>query len=172
MFEGWGDYFFMIGSSAAALIGLAFVVITLTAGRERDETERGKKLYTSPIVWHLSVILLLSGAAIVPAMIPRLYGAASGGLGILGFLMGCRSAAGIAKFRSSSNKVFDATWYGVAPAIAYLGLVVGALAVLTGHRWAAATIAGDLMALLLISIHAEWDLVTYLAPLAGPGDRG
>jgi hypothetical protein len=27
------------------------------------------------------------------------------------------------------------------------------------------------MALLLISIHAEWDLVTYLAPIAGPGDR-
>ena len=39
----------MIGSSAAALIGLMFVVVTLTAGRRRDETERGKHLYTSPI---------------------------------------------------------------------------------------------------------------------------
>jgi len=30
------------------------------------------------------------------------------------------------------------------------------------------------MALLLVSIHAEWDLVTYLAPMAGqqpPDDR-
>jgi len=46
MFEGWSDYFFMIGSSAAALIGLMFVVVTLTAGRDRRDLERGKKLYT------------------------------------------------------------------------------------------------------------------------------
>jgi len=171
MFEGWGDYFFMIGSSAAALIGLMFVVITLTAGRERDETERGKKLYTSPIVWHLSVVLLLSGGAIVPAMTPKLYGAACAGLGILGVLMGCRSAVGIGGFRQATNKLFDAVWYGVAPAIACLGLIVAAIAVLSGSRWAPSAVAADLMALLLISIHAEWDLVTYLAPMAGHSDR-
>jgi hypothetical protein len=32
-------------------------------------------------------------------------------------------------------------------------------------------VSADLMALLLVSIHAEWDLVTYLAPIAGSGDR-
>jgi hypothetical protein len=171
MFEGWGDYFFMIGTSAAALIGLMFVVITLTAGRERDETERGKKLYTSPIVWHLAVIMVLSGGAIVPAMTPKFYGAACGGLGILGVLMGCRSAIGIGGFRHATNKMFDAVWYGVAPAIACLGLIVAAVALLSGSRWAAGAVAADLMALLLISIHAEWDLVTYLAPMAGQSDR-
>ena len=171
MFEGWGDYFLMIGSSAAALIGLAFVVITLTAGRERDELDRGKKLYTSPIVWHLAVILVLSGAAIAPAMNARFYGAVSGGLGILGFLMGCRSALGIAHFEGSSNKLFDAVWYGIAPAIAYLGLIVAAIALFGRSSWGAAAIAGDLMALLLISIHAEWDLVTFLAPMAGQSDE-
>ena len=45
--------------SAGALIGLMFVVVTLTAGRERDQTEHGKHLYTSPIVWHLAVVLPL-----------------------------------------------------------------------------------------------------------------
>ena len=29
MTEGWSEYFFMIGSSAAALIGLMFVVVVL-----------------------------------------------------------------------------------------------------------------------------------------------
>jgi hypothetical protein len=28
-------------------------------------------------------------------------------------------------------------------------------------------VAADLMVLLLVSIHAEWDLVTFLAPTAG-----
>jgi hypothetical protein len=34
MFQGWDTFFFLIGSSAGALIGLMFVVITLTAGHE------------------------------------------------------------------------------------------------------------------------------------------
>lgn len=164
MFEGWSEYFFMIGSSAAALIGLMFIVITLTAGRDRREIERGKKLYTSPIVWHLSVILVLSGAAIAPALSSKLFALASGGLGILGFAMGVRCAVGIIRIPFASNPRFDAFWYGAAPAILYLGLGGAALAVLSGQRWAAPAIAADLMALLLVSIHAEWDLVTYLAP--------
>jgi hypothetical protein len=60
-------------------------------------------------------------------------------------------------------------WYGVAPAIVYVGLGVAAAGLLAGASWGTAAVAADLMALLLVSIHAEWDLVTYLAPGAGAG---
>lgn len=170
MFEGWGEFFFMIGSSAAALIGLMFVVVTLTAGRDREEVERGKHLYTSPIVWHLAVVLTLSGAAIAPGVSATIYGYAAGVLALLGVGMGTRSAVGITRRPGAANAAgFDAFWYGVAPALAYVGLAVAAVGLLGGAPWATTAVAGDLMALLLVSIHAEWDLVTYLAPGAGPG---
>src|SRR5204862_6409704 len=70
------------------------VVVTLTAGRDRDQTERGKHLYTSPIVWHLGVVLLLSGAAVVPGIKTKLFGAVAGGLALLGIAMGLRSSIG------------------------------------------------------------------------------
>jgi hypothetical protein len=169
MFEGWGEFFFMIGSSAAALIGLMFVVVTLTAGRDRDEVERGKHLYTSPIVWHLAVVLTLSGAAIAPGVSASIFGYAAGGLALLGIGMGVRSAVGIARRPGAPNAAgFDMFWYGVAPAIVYVGMAMAAIGVLDGAAWSATAVAGDLMALLLVSIHAEWDLVTYLAPGAGP----
>ena len=172
MFEGWSEYFFMIGSSAAALIGLMFVVVTLTAGRDREEVERGKRLYTSPIVWHLAVVLVLSGAAIAPVMRPALFGVASGGLALLGIGIGLHSAVGIARRPGAPNAAgFDLFWYGLAPAIVYGGMAVAAAGILAGRAWSAAAVAADLMALLLVSIHAEWDLVTYLAPIAGPSDR-
>ena len=167
MFQGWEEYFLMIGSSAAALIGLIFVVMTLTAGRDPKELERGKKFYTSPIVWHFAVILLLSGLATAPTIPVGLFGWLCVGLGALGIAMGVRSVIGIARTFSSSDPGFDVTWYGIAPAIVYAGLIVAALGVLAGHKWAAPAIAADLMALLLVSIHAAWDLVTYLAPTAG-----
>lgn len=167
MYERWGDFFFMIGSSSAALIGLMFVVITLTAGRDRAEIERGKKLYTSPIVWDLSVILVLSGAAIAPTMTRSFFAAACGGLGILGILRGIRSSVGISRLSNVAAVGFDAFWYGTAPALVYVGLTVGAVGVFRGASWAPTVVAADLMALLLVSIHAEWDLVTFLAPTAG-----
>ena len=169
MFEGWGEFFFMIGSSAAALIGLMFVVVTLTAGRDRQEVERGKHLYTSPIVWHLAVVLTLSGAAIAPTVSATIYGYAAGGLAILGVGLGIRSAVGIARRPGAPNAAgFDMFWYGVAPAIVYVGMAIAALGVFGGAPWATTAVAGDVMALLLVSIHAEWDLVTYLAPGAHP----
>jgi hypothetical protein len=174
MFEGWENYYLMVGPSAAALIGLMFVVITLTAGRERDELERGKHFYTSPIVWHLGVVLVLSGAASAPSITPRLFGVASGGFALLGIGLGVRSTLGIARAQLvPDDNLFDVCWYGIAPALAYVGLGIAAVAVLIGAGWAASAVAAALMALLLISIHAEWDLVTFLAPLAsGSSERG
>jgi hypothetical protein len=168
MFEGWENYYLMIGSAAGALIGLMFVVVTLTAGRGRSETERGKHLYTSPIVWHLAVIVALSGAAAVPGIGARMFGYATAGLALVGMAMGVRSAVGIARRPSAADAaLFDTFWYGIAPALVYLGLGAAALALLIGRAWGTSAVAADLMALLLVSIHAEWDLVTYLAPIAG-----
>jgi len=165
----WTEYFFMIGSSAAALIGLMFVVVTLTAGRNREEVERGKTLYTSPIVWHLTVVLMLSAAAIAPAVSPRGLGMAGATLGLLGAVIGLRSAFGIARRPGAPDAAgFDIFWYGVAPALVYAGMVIAGLGMLAGRSWGASAVAADLLLLLLVSIHAEWDLVTYLAPIAGP----
>jgi hypothetical protein len=167
MFDGWDNYYLMVGSSAGALIGLMFVVVTLTAGRDPKELERGKKLYTSPIVWHLAVILVLSGAAAAPVMPVKLFAGIATGLGLLGIMLGIRSAVGISRFFSSTDRAFDAVWYGIAPAVVYVGLVAAGWGMFAGHPWAPAAVSADLMALLLVSIHAEWDLVTYLAPTAG-----
>jgi hypothetical protein len=171
MFQGWENYYLMVGSSAGALIGLMFVVVTLTAGRDRAETERGKQLYTSPIVWHLAVILTISGAAAIPTMSTKIFAVAAGGLAILGVGIGIRNAVAIARglgTPASPALGFDMFWYGVAPAIVYVGLAAAALAMLRGWQWGTTAVAVDLMALLLVSIHAEWDLVTYLAPNAAP----
>jgi hypothetical protein len=168
MFNGWENYYLMVGSSAGALIGLMFVVVTLTAGRDRAEVERGKHLYTSPIVWHLAVVLTLSGAAAIPTISANMFGCAAGGLGVLGIIIGVRSAVGITRQPSAPESAgFDTFWYGIAPAIVYAGLAGAALGMLRGWRWGTTALAADLMALLLVSIHAEWDLVTYLAPGAG-----
>jgi len=172
MFDGWENFYLIVGPSAGALIGLMFVVVTLTAGRDSQQTEAGKHLYTSPIVWHLAVVLMLSGAAVAPGVSPRLFGFVSLALSLAGFAIGCRSAIGIwSRKMTGADSFFDMWWYGIIPALVYIGLAVAALATLSGAGWRADAVGVALMALLLVSIHAEWDLVTFLAPLAGAPDR-
>ncbi len=167
MTEGWDNYFFMIGSSAAALIGLMFVVVTLTAGHDRGEVERGKQLYTSPIVFHLAVVLVLSGLAVVPKLSPKLFGAAIVVVSLMGLLIGLRSTFGIRRLKfAPDSTAFDMVWYGLAPAIVYAISGLSGAAMFEGVSWAMPATAALVMALLLVSIHAEWDLVTYLAPTA------
>jgi hypothetical protein len=173
MFEGWENFYLIVGPSAGALIGLMFVVVTLTAGRDNQQTESGKHLYTSPIVWHLAVVLLLSGAAVAPTIDGRLFGIVSLALSALGFAMGDRSTLRIWRSQmTGEDSFFDMWWYGIIPAAVYVGLGGAAVAVLCGCSWSATANAAPLMALLLDSIHAEWDLVTILAPRAGTSKGG
>ena len=114
-------------------------------------------------------MLLLSGAAIAPTIHPKLFGMMAGCLALFGIAMATRSAVGIHRTRlTGPDSIFDMWWYGIVPGVVYLGLGGAAAAVLCGASWAATAIGGALMALLLVSIHAEWDLVTFLAPMAEP----
>jgi hypothetical protein len=167
MFAGWENFYLIVGPSAAALIGLMFVVVTLTTARDPQQIELGKHLYSSPIVFHLGVILSLSGAAIAPTIDARLFGIATVAASLAGIAFGVRSAVGIRRERlTGADSLFDMWWYGIVPGLAYVALCGAGAAVLTGVSWSATAVAIALMVLLLVSIHAEWDLVTFLAPRA------
>jgi hypothetical protein len=177
MFEGWQDYYLLIGTAAAALIGLLFVVVTLTRGRELDSIERGQKLYMTPILFHLGGILLLSGLGMSPVVTPELFGTANGIVALMGFVACVRIARGIHQRPVSPTTDYDMWWYGIIPAGAYVVLLTASAALARWPtEWTLATVAAMLMTQLLISIHSAWDLVTYLAPrssdqLSGSPDK-
>ena len=64
---GWENFYVIVGSSAGALIGLQFVVITLIASRPitRDTARAGGAFATLSVV-HFGVVLLLSAVLSAP----------------------------------------------------------------------------------------------------------
>jgi hypothetical protein len=60
---GWENFYVIVGSSAGALIGLQFVVMTLIAKMplSRGDAQAGDT-FTTPTVVHFGVVLLLSAA--------------------------------------------------------------------------------------------------------------
>lgn len=165
MFHEWSDFYLLVGSAAAALIGLLFVVATLTSGIDTSRAMAGQRTYMTPLVFHFGVVLSVAAVAMAPKVSASVAGVAIGAAALAGL-----AYAIFVSVRIHGNDVPDPPhwsdlWcYGVAPAVVYLGL--GTAAVLV---WVNATIAADVtaaacLALLLVGVRNAWDLVTYLAP--------
>ena len=166
MFSAWQNLYQMTGEAAATLIGLLFIVASLTAGRQHSPVhERGMQLFTTPTVFHLVSVLVISALTLVPdgeGFRTALM------LGWAGFGVIYTTFLTVQLNRIEEPTHWSDFWcYGVAPTVVYL-----ALAGATSCAWAqlphaAYFVALCLIALLLVTIRNAWDLVTWLAPRRG-----
>jgi hypothetical protein len=167
MLGEWESYYLLVGSAAAALIGLLFIVATLTTGIERSSAERGNKYYMTPIVFHLAGVVVLSAMALAPTVTGEAFGGACAIASVVGFAYGAYVAIGIANISDPRPHWSDKYHYGAAPALAYFALAFVAYALLRDRAWGVNGAATVVVVLLLLAIRNAWDLVTYLAPKQG-----
>jgi hypothetical protein len=173
MFEHWGEFYLLVGSAAAVLIGLLFVVVTLMQDKPRSTMLNGARYYMGPVVLHVSFVLVLSAAALAPHISPKAFACIAGALAAWGFARATMSFVGIRTLHWQEEPPHwtDSWFYGAIPAATYVALAAVAWAFWTGQHWAVDGVAVVINAILLVTIRNEWDLVTWLAPRAdGPMD--
>ena len=173
MFAEWDSFYLLVGSASGGLIGLLFVVATLSAGRDGSLLSQANRTYITPVVFHFAVVFYVSGIAFVPGLHPVAAGLLIAGAALAGLVY-----CGIVSLRLARGLVptpphwTDLHFYGLLPAVAYVCLVVSA-AVVAGASEAGATgIAGSALALLLIGVRNAWDLVTFLVQNPPPQKEG
>lgn len=166
--NGWENFYVIVGSSAGALIGLQFVVLTLISSRPitRGEAQAGDA-FSTPSVVHFGVVLLLSAIISAPW----------NGIGFVAVLWGLVGISGIAyslvvarRMRAQTvyKPVFeDWLFHSLLPIAAYAILTISAF-VARDHARTALFVAGAAALLLLfIGIHNAWDTVTHLVFVEG-----
>lgn len=159
---GWESFYVIAGSSAAALIGLQFVVLVLIADVEMPGNESTIATWGTPSVMHLVGTLIISAimSAPWPSLSPVAVALGLTGLGGLGY-----EAIVIRRARDQSvyKPVFeDWVWHTMLPTIAYAATVVGGMLLLAHAVAALFTVGAAALALLLIAIHNAWDTVVYI----------
>jgi hypothetical protein len=169
MFEHWSEFYLLVGSAAAVLIGLIFVVISLMQDRSRSSVLAGAKLYMGPIVLGVSFVLVLSGAALTPGIDPDEFALISGVFALWGLVRGLISIVGIGRLKEVHWT--DLWYYGVIPSAIYAALAMVALAFWNGWPSAHYGLAAVIIALLLSAIRNEWDLITWIAPRSEDSDE-
>jgi hypothetical protein len=166
MFDGWDNYFVLLGTASGGLIGLLFVVVTLTSGFERSRALWAAGIYMTPIAVHFGAVLSISAATLVPRLTQPQVAGLIAIFAALGFSAATRSCLGILKMRREPNPPHwsDFWGYGAGPAAIYLLLEATAASVWLGAVWAPYGLAALLLILLLLAIRNAWDLITWMAP--------
>ncbi|HEY2474748.1 MAG TPA: hypothetical protein VGI19_08080 [Candidatus Cybelea sp.] len=164
----WTSFYIVTGSSAAALTGLMFVVITLVMGTERvRRNPDGTATFSTPTVFHFCAALFVSAVLIAPWH-SFLYPGIVIGLGSLYalFYIG-RVALRSKRFTEYTPDFDDWTWYSVLPFVAYIAILIGSIGLEISPHQALFALAFGVLLLVLIGIRNAWDVVTFLA-IGGP----
>jgi hypothetical protein len=158
----WENFYVVVGSSGAALIGVQFVVIALIANRRSLASAEGIHAFSTPNVVHLGAALLVS--AVMNAPWPSLQSAsvALGFTGLGGLVYGMIVVRRAHRQTTYAPVWQDWIWYATVPCSLYAALGLAALFLRTTIQGPLFVIAGTALGLLLLGIRNAWDTVTHL----------
>ena len=166
IFKAWENFYVITGSSSAALTGLVFIVVTLSADLRRREggpTRDGTSIFSSPTVVHFCAAFFNSVIFAAPWRVPAFAGILIGLAGLFGAAFAVQTGFRARKLENYSADTSDWMWFIVLPFVAYLTLCVAGFALATHPSGASYAIGGATILLIFIGIHNAWDVVTYLA---------
>jgi hypothetical protein len=158
-FTAWESFYVIVGSSAAALTGLMFVVIALVA----DSPTSGRQIdaFGTPTVVHFGSVLLLSAIMSAPwPALPavRIAVGLCGAAGVVYAIIVLRRA----RSQNDYQPVFeDWVFHTALPLAAYASVLIAAVT-LSERPLPLFVIGAATILLLFVGIHNAWDTVTYI----------
>ena len=157
----WESFYVIIGTSAAALTGLMFVVIAMISESGTGTSARQMGAFGTPTVVHFCSALLIS--AIVSAPWQELMHVA--------LMLGFTGAAGviygaIVAFRARKTSyepvLEDWLFHAVFPLLSYVSIGLAGIVLPRNPEPALFAVGAAAVLLVFIGIHNAWDTVTYV----------
>jgi hypothetical protein len=162
LLTSWENFYVIIGTAAATLIGLMFVAITININLRRQGSSEAQGAFSTPTVIHFCIALLIA----------VLFSAPWSGLQIPSLLLGLIGLGGtlyivlilrrFTRLNGYKPVLEDWAWHVIIPFVCYIMLFVVAFVLLSNPVLAMFFIGAVLVVFLFIGIHNAWDIVTYL----------
>ena len=165
LLSNWQNFYMIMGTAAATLTGLMFVVTTLIAGIDARPLilNVAVSAFNTPTVVQFGAVLMLAGILSAPWQSYTSLGIVLGlsGLGMVSYLIiVLRRMQSVPHYQSTLE---DWSWYLILPLLASVLLIVAAFMLLRNPSLAMYIVGAAMMLLLLVGIRNSWDNVTFLA---------
>jgi hypothetical protein len=163
----WENFYVIVGSSAGALTGLTFIVITIAADASLpvSPTSRlmGLRAFITPTAVHFGAALWMSALMSIPGHTVLSLTLCLAASGLVGAMYCGYVASLMLDQRFGYEPVLsDWVWSLLLPLVTYLSLLVAAGLVRAHTLVALYTVAGVSLLLVLMGLHNAWDVVVWI----------
>jgi hypothetical protein len=148
-----------------------FVVITLVADLNTPRSSAAIGAFSTPTVVHFCVALIVSATLSAPWHAFTTAAVALGICGVAGVVYTTFVMRWARRQTAYKPVLEDWLFHTAFPLAAYGAMTIAAFRLPSDAEHSLFTVAGAVLALVLIGIHNAWDTVTYLAIGQGQQDR-
>jgi hypothetical protein len=168
----WHDFYLLVGTASATLVGLMFVAATIGANVFKEENRDAMRAFISPTVVHFVAVLFVCIVCTAPAH----AGPTLAGLLILAGLGGLAYSARIWTqlfvHRRFNVDMVDRLFYALVPVLGHALILLSAGLLLAQSPWGLEVLAAALLILLLAGLRNAWDMTIWIVIKTPVQDRG
>lgn len=159
----WHDFYTLIGTASATLVGLIFVAASIGAEVFTHAHQAGVRSFLSPTVVHFTAILVICLLASMPTPTCAVVGALEACVGVIGLVYSGWVWRRMLKHGiAASIDTVDRLWYALLPIPAYLLVIAAGVALCKQSWFSLDALASALILLLLIGIRNAWDMTVWI----------
>lgn len=164
--SSWHNFYSLIGSAAATLIGLMFVAASIGAGLFTREHQIGVRSFLSPTVVHFSAVLAICLLASIPDPQWLTLGSMTIVIGIAGLTYSVYVLSRMIKYGMGTIDFADRLWYTLLPIVSYLCLMLAGIGFVR-HVNHVDLLALSIVVLLSAGIRNAWDITIWIIDRRG-----
>ena len=158
----WENFYVIVGSSAAALTGLQFVVIALIADSRARATSGEIAAFGTPTVVHFCVALFVCATLSAPWQSLLDAGIAIVSCGVTGALYALVVTRRAHRSTNYKPVIADWIWHVTLPLVAYIALLISGIMLRRIPGPSLFVIGAATLLLVYIGIHNAWDAVIFI----------
>jgi hypothetical protein len=160
--QRWHDFFLLVGTAAATLIGLMFVAVSFAVGSTAERTRKDVDAWVTPWLVYFAEVFLIAAVTLAPVS-TMVQGCVLGGLLASNLPWGLMRLRYLHKQHSEERIPASVwIWQMLLPLGAQLVLALGAAGFLRVDTRALGVCALAVMLLLVVALRNAWYLVIYL----------
>jgi hypothetical protein len=162
LFHDWHDFYLLVGTASATLVGLMFVAASIGASVFSEQSRNALQAFISPTVVNFAAALFTCIVVTIPSQTWLTLGVLLAAGGIAGLVYAGRVWIQMIIRRSFKVDAVDRLFYATVPLLGYLLVLASGILLLLRMRWSSDVTAAALVVLLFAGIRNAWDMTTWI----------